>query len=129
MTISSSQSFLSLFAVLLLLSPIASVVGLLRAPPNLAMISVERLIRDLNLFPNLPINIIQDEFASPDAGRIVERRFRFPDSVDPNSAEELGHHAGYYKIEHSHNARLTSLTQKLLLSELFLLLLLIGIRN
>lgn len=106
--ISSSQSFLSLLAALLLLSPMVSVVGLLRAPPNLAMISVERLIRDLNLFPNLPINIIQDELPSPGAARLVERRFRFPDSVDPNAAEELGHHAGYYKIEHSHNARLTT---------------------
>lgn len=108
--ISSSQSFLSIFVVVVvaLFSPIASVVGLLHPPPNLSMISVERLIHDLNLFPNHPINIVDDEVASPDAARLVERRFRFPNSVDPNAAEELGHHAGYYKIEHSHAARLAS---------------------
>lgn len=106
---SSSQSLPSLvFFIILLFSPIASVVGLLRAPPNMALISAERMIRDLNLFPNHPINIVDDEVASPEAGKIVERRLRFPDSVDPNAAQQLGHHAGYYKIEHSHGARLTS---------------------
>lgn len=108
--VSSSQSLPSLvFFLILLFSPIASVVGLLRAPPNMALISAERMIRDLNLFPNHPINIVDDEVAfSPEAGKIVERRLRFPDSVDPNAAEQLGHHAGYYKIEHSRGARLTS---------------------
>ncbi|XP_041996822.1 serine carboxypeptidase-like [Salvia splendens] len=105
--ISSSRSYLSIFVVVVVLfSPTASVVGLLRPPPNLSMISVERLIHDLNLFPNHPINIVDDEVASPDTARLVERRFRFPNSVDPNAAEELGHHAGYYKIEHSHAARM-----------------------
>ncbi|KAL8052062.1 hypothetical protein ABFX02_06G189200 [Erythranthe guttata] len=103
---SSLLSFLSLF-LLLVLSPISSVVALLRAPPHLSPVSAEKLIRDLNLFPNKPFNIIADDLRSADAPSIVERRFKFPDLVDPSgvSAEELGHHAGYYQIQHSHSAK------------------------
>ncbi|KAL9165676.1 hypothetical protein ABFS82_06G186400 [Erythranthe guttata] len=104
---SSLLSFLSLF-LLLVLSPISSVVALLRAPPHLSPVSAEKLIRDLNLFPNKPFNIIADDLQSADAPSIVERRFKFPDLVDPSgvSAEELGHHAGYYQIQHSHSAKM-----------------------
>ncbi|PIM99919.1 Carboxypeptidase C [Handroanthus impetiginosus] len=106
----SSPTFLSLFLLLLLLlSPLPSVVALLRAPPRLPSVSAEKLIRELNLFPNQPINIVGDSnrlhAAAP---RIVERRFKFPNVIDPRgvSVEELGHHAGYYQIEHSHAARM-----------------------
>ncbi|KAG8380547.1 hypothetical protein BUALT_Bualt06G0027000 [Buddleja alternifolia] len=105
---SSLPSFLSLFA-LLLFSPLSSVAASLRAPPQLPPISAEKLIRDLNLFPNQPINILHDDLPSVASPKnIVERRFRFPNLVDPSgvSAEDLGHHAGYYKIQHSHGARM-----------------------
>ncbi|XP_028064300.1 kynurenine--oxoglutarate transaminase-like [Camellia sinensis] len=56
----------------------------------------EKLIRELNFFPKESINI-------------VEKRFKFPNFVDPDvsdvSAVDLGHHAGYYTIQHSHAAR------------------------
>ncbi|KAL6586445.1 Serine carboxypeptidase-like 49 [Orobanche minor] len=102
----SSLSFLSL---VILLSTISSTVALLRAPPNLPLGAAEKLIRELNLFPNLPINIFDDaDLRFAGVPEIVERRFKFPDSVDPSgvSEEELGHHAGYYQIEHSHAARM-----------------------
>ncbi|KAI8007692.1 hypothetical protein LOK49_LG07G00286 [Camellia lanceoleosa] len=39
---------------------------------------------------------------------IAEKRFKFPNFADPDvSAEDLGHHAGYYTIQHSHAARIT----------------------
>ncbi|KAL0320202.1 UNVERIFIED_CONTAM: Serine carboxypeptidase-like 49 [Sesamum radiatum] len=105
---SSSPSFLALFLLLILVSPISSVVALLRAPPRLPSVSAERLIRDLNLFPKQSINIVDDDVRFFDTPKIVERRFKFPNLVDPSgvSAEDLGHHAGYYQIQHSHGARL-----------------------
>lgn len=79
-------------------------------PSNLPSISAESLIRELNLFPKQAVNIVDGDVSSSDAPRIVERRFKFPNLIDPSgvSAEELGHHAGYYKIEHSHAARFNS---------------------
>lgn len=112
---SSSPSFLSLF-LLLLVSPISSVVALLRAPLEVPSISAEKLIRGLNLFPNKAINIVGgDDLHSIDAPKIVERRFNFPNLVDPSgvSAEDLGHHAGYYRIQHSHDARWISWNMRL----------------
>ncbi|MFS8003611.1 hypothetical protein Hanom_Chr13g01215951 [Helianthus anomalus] len=43
----------------------------------------------------------------PSTFKLVEKRFVFPNFVDSSGAsvEELGHHAGYYKIEHSYAAR------------------------
>lgn len=109
---SSLPSFLFVSLLLLLIvSPIASVVALLRKPSNLPSISAETLIRELNLFPNKPVNIVDGDVSSSDAPRIVERQLTFPNLFDSTgvSVEELGHHAGYYKIQHSHGARFISL--------------------
>lgn len=101
-----SAKFLSIFAFLLL-SILSSAVALLR-PPS---IRAEKLIRDLNLFPNKPINVIDLDrensryFSS--GQNIVQWRVKFPNLVDPRgvSVEDLGHHAGYYQIQRSHAAR------------------------
>ncbi|KAK4435970.1 Serine carboxypeptidase-like 49 [Sesamum alatum] len=74
----SSPPFLSLFLLLLLLSPLASVVALLRAPPRLPAFYAEKLIRQLNLFPGEPVNIAAESGRFVDVPRIVERRFKFP---------------------------------------------------
>ncbi|KAL0382694.1 UNVERIFIED_CONTAM: Serine carboxypeptidase-like 49 [Sesamum calycinum] len=103
----SSPAFLSLF-LLLVLSPLSSVVALLRAPPRLPSFYAEKLIRQLNLFPGEPVNIASDAGLFLDAPRLVERRFKFPNLVGSSDASvrELGHHAGYYQITRSHAARM-----------------------
>ncbi|KVH96880.1 hypothetical protein Ccrd_001028 [Cynara cardunculus var. scolymus] len=69
------------------------------------------MIRDFNLFPERSINIVEDDdglrSSSFQQNKIVEKRFKFPNLVDPNgiSVDDLGHHAGYYQIEHSHAPR------------------------
>lgn len=72
----------------------------------------EKLIRGLNLFPELDVNIVPDHHhpasSSADAPAIVETSFRFP-FLDSNSsgvtAQDLGHHAGYYRLAHTKGAR------------------------
>ncbi|CAL5344080.1 unnamed protein product [Camellia sinensis] len=81
----------------------------LRIPSNARLPSLqgEKLIRELNFFPKESINIVDpnDVSAAPVAPRIVEKRFKFPNFADPDvSAEDLGHHASYYTIQHSHAA-------------------------
>ncbi|XP_057530574.1 serine carboxypeptidase-like [Amaranthus tricolor] len=69
----------------------------------------DNLFKDLNLFPQRSANIINAEFSrKPSAPKLVERKFKFPNFYDPNGAsvEQLGHHAGYYQLQHSHNARM-----------------------
>nr|AMN14854.1 putative serine carboxypeptidase type 3 [Nepenthes mirabilis] len=70
----------------------------------------EALIRALNLFPREPVNIVDGPDSSwADGPRLVEKRFKFPSLDDDNgtaSVEELGHHAGYYKIQDSYDARM-----------------------
>uniref|UniRef100_A0A5B6YKB7 Carboxypeptidase n=1 Tax=Davidia involucrata TaxID=16924 RepID=A0A5B6YKB7_DAVIN len=92
----------------LLLSPLSS--ATLRIPSNAKFPSfqAEKLIRELNLFPKESINIVDHDDGSASIGpKIVEKRFKFPNLADPSvSVEDLGHHAGYYKIQHSHAARM-----------------------
>ncbi|CAL5407910.1 unnamed protein product [Camellia sinensis] len=81
----------------------------LRIPSNARLPSLqgEKLIRELNFFPKESINIVDpnDVSAAPVAPRIVEKRFKFPNFADPDvSVEDLGHHAGYSTIQHSHAA-------------------------
>ncbi|CAL5388688.1 unnamed protein product [Camellia sinensis] len=83
----------------------------LRIPSNARLPSLqgEKLIRELNFFPNESINIVDpnDVSVAPVAPRIVEKRFKSPNFADPDvSAKDLGHHAGYYTIQHSHDARI-----------------------
>ncbi|KAI8006483.1 ABC transporter C family member 10 [Camellia lanceoleosa] len=85
----------------------------LRIPSNARLPSLqgEKLIRELNFFPKESINIVDpnDVSTAPVAPRIVEKRFKFPNFADPGvSAEDLGHHASYYTIQHSHAARFWS---------------------
>ncbi|TVU19121.1 hypothetical protein EJB05_35255 [Eragrostis curvula] len=73
----------------------------------------ERLIRDLNLVPGTEGGDGPDEeggeLAAP--GELVERRVRLPvapsgSGAEDVSVEELGHHAGYYRLPHTHAARM-----------------------
>ncbi|KAJ6901795.1 hypothetical protein NC651_019538 [Populus alba x Populus x berolinensis] len=84
---------------------------------NFPSVQAEKLIRELNLFPNSEVNVIDggDDGVSVinQAGynkRIVERKFRFPnvvgDEEESFTVDDLGNHAGYYKIENSHDARM-----------------------
>jgi serine carboxypeptidase-like clade 4 len=68
-------------------------------------LQAENLIRGLNLFPKHSINTPENDphFVH---GNIVEKEFTFPGLVDSGpSVEELGHHAGYYRLPHSKAAR------------------------
>ncbi|KAF4346613.1 hypothetical protein G4B88_003879 [Cannabis sativa] len=68
----------------------------------------EKLIMDLNLFPDDDINVASHEFLFETDKMIVERSFQFPhiaNSATP-SLQELGHHAGYYRLPHSQSARM-----------------------
>jgi len=68
-------------------------------------LQAENLIRGLNLFPKDSINTPENDphFVH---GNIVEKKFTFPGFVDSGaSVEELGHHAGYYRLPHSKAAR------------------------
>ncbi|XP_068645875.1 serine carboxypeptidase-like [Aristolochia californica] len=109
-TIMIHASFLLFVSVLLFFSPLPSSSispkDDLRLPPNAKFPSqqAETLIRQLNLFPK-DANVESDDSRLP---KIVEKRFQFP-GLAPEagvSAEDLGHHAGYYKLAHSHGARM-----------------------
>nr|APR64442.1 Serine carboxypeptidase precursor family protein [Populus tomentosa] len=84
---------------------------------NLPSVQAGKMIRELNLFPKSEVNVIDggDDGvgAISESGynkRIVERKFRFPnvvgDEEESFTVDDLGHHAGYYNIEHSHDARM-----------------------
>ncbi|XAR72139.1 Carboxypeptidase C [Bertholletia excelsa] len=101
------KGFVFFLFLSLLLLPFSSAV--LRLPSSLKYPShqAEKLIRELNLFPNESINLFEGDDSLLTGRRIVEKRLRLPYFADSGtSVEELGHHAGYYKIEHSHAARM-----------------------
>ena len=83
---------------------------------NLPSSRAEKLIRELNLFPKLDVNVIDvtdSTLASAEEEEvpsIVERSFRFPNIVSDGGAtvEDLGHHAGYFKLPKSQGARFIS---------------------
>ncbi|KAK7261306.1 hypothetical protein RIF29_27615 [Crotalaria pallida] len=75
---------------------------------SLPKLQAERLIRGLNLFPKDSINKLHDDpHLAP--GKIVEKKFSFPKldgaSGGP-SVQELGHHAGYYRLPRAKAARM-----------------------
>ncbi|KAK9280589.1 hypothetical protein L1049_014283 [Liquidambar formosana] len=79
----------------------------LSSTANFPKIQAEKLIRQLNLFPKDPINVAADESSVAAAPKIVEKRFHFPLVADSGtSIEDLGHHAGYYRLPHSKAARM-----------------------
>ena len=70
------------------------------------------LIRALNLHPadaSPPLSTAGVEGALAPAGTLVERPIRlasFADAGDAGtSVEDLGHHAGYYRLPNTHDAR------------------------
>ncbi|KAL0436933.1 UNVERIFIED_CONTAM: Serine carboxypeptidase-like 48 [Sesamum radiatum] len=67
----------------------------------------QRLIRALNLFPKNEVNHHAGKDHGFGASRIVEKRFKFPFLGDSGSSvQDLGHHAGYYRLQHSKDARM-----------------------
>ncbi|KAL0436932.1 UNVERIFIED_CONTAM: Serine carboxypeptidase-like 47 [Sesamum radiatum] len=66
---------------------------------------VEKMIKQLNLFPELDVNIAEGESAVSEP-ELVERRIRFPHLSERGATVEiLGHHAGYFRLPHTRSAR------------------------
>lgn len=102
---------LLLFSSLLVSSALAASPLLpddLRLPSSVdfPLTHAEKLIRALNLFPKDASPEL--DASAPDHGdkRIVERSFAFPTLSDGVSVDDLGHHAGYYRLPNTHGARL-----------------------
>lgn len=73
---------------------------------NFPKTQAERLIRQLNLFPEHEINISPGH-SNLSGSRFVEKRFSLPYLGDSGSSvEDLGHHAGYFQLPHSKAARM-----------------------
>ncbi|XP_073156661.1 serine carboxypeptidase-like [Henckelia pumila] len=70
----------------------------------------ERLIRSFNLSPKHGMNNHVGEVSGyrfANESRIVERKIKFPFVLETRgSISDLGHHAGYYRIQHSEAARM-----------------------
>ncbi|OWM70229.1 serine carboxypeptidase-like [Punica granatum] len=108
-----NRKLTSLLLCLLVASPFSS--ALLLDPrfagSHFPSVHAEKLIRQLNLSPKEDLNVVKGgDGSSGLAGgkRIAERKLRFPNfGVGSGfSVDDLGHHAGYYKLDHSHDARL-----------------------
>lgn len=98
--------FLSLLTVFV--SHLTSSTLGIQSNAELPLTQAEKLIRDLNLFPKSSVNIIDRHDSNSVGSKIVEKRFKFPNMADSSgvSVDELGHHAGYFQIQHSHAARM-----------------------
>ncbi|GMI90356.1 CARBOXYPEPTIDASE Y, SERINE CARBOXYPEPTIDASE-LIKE 49 [Hibiscus trionum] len=100
----------SLLCLILLSAADSSLVDDLRlAGSSFPSVHAKKLIRDLNLFPKEEINVVdQDRVSLKEGPKLVEKRFKFPNLEVPGgvSVEDLGHHAGYYKLANSHDARM-----------------------
>ncbi|KAF7820179.1 serine carboxypeptidase-like [Senna tora] len=69
----------------------------------------KKLIRQLNLGSDVDVNVGHGVNSSVESKKIVEWPLRFPNLIASESGvsvEDLGHHAGYYTIEHSHAAKM-----------------------
>ncbi|KAM7279888.1 hypothetical protein ACFE04_007022 [Oxalis oulophora] len=82
------------------------------AKSTTAKLVAENLIRGLNLFPKQSVNIVSSInqslliFDAP-SKRFVEWDLKFPQlNGDGPSVAELGHHAGYYKLQNKEDARI-----------------------
>ncbi|GMI86218.1 CARBOXYPEPTIDASE Y, SERINE CARBOXYPEPTIDASE-LIKE 49 [Hibiscus trionum] len=101
------------FSLILLISSCAAVypvVDDLRvARSSFPSLQAKKLIRELNLFPKEDVNVVDEgRISFPEGSKLVEKRFKFPDveGLGGVSVEDLGHHAGYYKLPNSHDARM-----------------------
>ncbi|XP_058082946.1 serine carboxypeptidase-like [Magnolia sinica] len=108
---------LALLLLLVLISPFSSSASslsddiLLPLNANFPSVQAEKLIRELNLVPRDARPAAAGGPSAPDSAdgpRIVEKRFRFPDLAASSgiSVDDLGHHAGYYRLPHSYDARM-----------------------
>ncbi|XP_039024757.1 serine carboxypeptidase-like 49 [Hibiscus syriacus] len=100
---------LSLLCLISLSAADSSVLDNIRlAGSSFPSVHAKELIRGLNLFPKEEINIVdQDRVPLQEGPKLVEKRFMFPNLEVPAGVpvEDLGHHAGYYKLANSHDAR------------------------
>ena len=73
---------------------------------NSPKMQAERLIRSLNLSPKKAVNldVSHGEAVAP---RMIEKSLEFPflDGSSGTSIQDLGHHAGYFRLAHSIDAR------------------------
>lgn len=106
-----NRKLISLLLCLLVASPLSSA-GLVDprfAASSFPSVHAEKLIRQLNLFPSEDINVVKGGVVAGLTGgrRIVEKKLKFPgfDVGTGFSVDDLGHHAGYYKLDHTHDAR------------------------
>lgn len=112
----NNMMFLSLLFLVVCSSSFSSASDVLGFPstPKFPRSQAEKLIRELNLLPKdaEPVDVDADSREVESPKSIVEARVRFP-GVDYSNAsvsvEDLGHHAGYYKIKHSRAAKFVSL--------------------
>ncbi|XP_024969566.1 serine carboxypeptidase-like [Cynara cardunculus var. scolymus] len=105
------RMLLPLLLLSLLVASFSPTTSLRLTDPKFPSTQARKLIRGLNLFPKHSINIVDRDVANRSSivrPKIVEKPFKFPNFVDSGSAsvEELGHHAGYYQIEHSYDAQM-----------------------
>ncbi|KAK8574529.1 hypothetical protein V6N13_034210 [Hibiscus sabdariffa] len=102
--------FVSLIFLISSCAAVFPVVDDLRvARSNFLSLQAKKLIRELNLFPKEEVNVVDEgRISSPEGSKLVEKRFKFPDveALGGVSVEDLGHHAGYYKLPNSHDARM-----------------------
>jgi vitellogenic carboxypeptidase-like protein/serine carboxypeptidase-like clade 4 len=63
----------------------------------------ERLIRSLNLLPKEAGPTGAGDVPSVAPGELLERRVTLPGL--PQGVGDLGHHAGYYRLPNTHDAR------------------------
>lgn len=74
--------------------------------PKIPETRAEKLIRGLNLFPKRKVNIDSRGSDLSTSPRLVEKKFNFLTAGDSGaSVEDLGHHAGYYRLPHSKDGR------------------------
>lgn len=109
--VNPAMANLSFFVFSLLFCTVASSSPVL---PNLKLPSFSRfpysdaesLIRALNIFPKDATPQSSSNIPQLGENRIVEKKLKFPFlASDGNSVEELGHHAGYYRLNNTKDAR------------------------
>ncbi|XP_058199946.1 serine carboxypeptidase-like [Rhododendron vialii] len=114
-----APTFSLLLLLLFLLSPLSSATGIHDPNPsqsspqlNFPKTQAQKLIRGLNLSPKHDINTgsgsSHKAAESPvDGPMMVEKPLRLPVLGDAgNTIQDLGHHAGYYRLPHAKDARM-----------------------
>ncbi|PKU69875.1 Serine carboxypeptidase 3 [Dendrobium catenatum] len=101
------SSFLFLFFLFTSLCAAGEIADDLSLPIDVGFpaFTAKKLIRALNLVPK---DLSPDHATAADVlpGSIIERPLRLSGFSNESSVEDLGHHAGYYRLPHSHDARL-----------------------